>query len=48
MFVLGSDDAKFVKKIKSTIENESYDNLDMDEWEIIETLIDIIDTYIGK
>jgi hypothetical protein len=45
MSVLGSEDKKFVKKIKSTIENETYDNLDIDEWEIIETLLEIIEVY---
>ena len=37
---MNSDD-KFIQKIKDAIENETYDDLNMDEWEIIETLISI-------
>jgi len=36
-------DDKFIKKIRDCFEYENYDNLDMDEWEIIETLLDICD-----
>lgn len=36
-------DDKFIQKIKDAIENETYDDLNMDEWEIIETLINICD-----
>jgi hypothetical protein len=45
---LGKDDKKFVNKIIKTMEEETYDNLDMDEWEIIETLIMIIENYIKE
>ena len=43
-----NDDDKFIKKIRDTIENETYDNLDMDEWEIIETLLDICEARRPK
>jgi hypothetical protein len=39
-----NDDDKFIKKIRNTIQEETYDDLNMDEWEIIETLLDIIDS----
>ena len=38
-------DRKFVNKINEAIEEETYDDLDMDEWEIIETLLEIIENY---
>jgi len=39
-----NDDDKFIKKIRNTIQEKTYDDLNMDEWEIIETLLDIIDS----
>jgi len=42
---LKGDDQKFVDRIKRTIEEGTYDDLNMDEWEVIETLLDLIEHY---
>jgi hypothetical protein len=39
---LSKQDKQFIKKINDAIANETYDDLQMDEWEIIEELIRII------
>jgi len=45
---LQGDDLRYVQKIQDAVDNETYDELNEDEWEIIDTLLSIINAYTEK
>ena len=45
---LQGGDLRYVQKIQDAVDNETYDELNEDQWEIIDTLLSIINAYTEK